>query len=93
MLADFAQRGGAAILVGQRSGGNRRGLNGGELARVTLPNSGVAFDIPLLTTNNLTPQPDESVTSDIVVARTYAARASGRDEEMEAVWQAIARSN
>ena len=57
---------------------NRRGLNGGELVGVRLPNSGVAVDIPLLSTNNVTPQPDESVTPDVVVRRTFAARAGAR---------------
>ena len=38
----------AATLVGQPTGGNLRGLNGGQLAWITLPASGVAVDIPLL---------------------------------------------
>ncbi len=45
-LAKLRQESGAAILVGQQTGGNQRGLNGGELTWVTLPNSGVAVDIP-----------------------------------------------
>ncbi|MFN8095844.1 MAG: hypothetical protein U0599_27095 [Vicinamibacteria bacterium] len=32
----------ASTLVGQPSGGNQRGLNGGELACTVLPHSGVA---------------------------------------------------
>ena len=57
-----------------------------------LPNSGVAVGIPLLTTNNVTPQPDESVTPDDVVERTFAARAADRDEEMAAMRKVITQN-
>ena len=70
----------------------RRDRFGGELAWVRLPNSGVAVDIPLLTTNNVTLQPDESVTPDDVVERTFAARAADRDEEMAAMRKVIAQN-
>jgi Peptidase family S41 len=82
-LAELTKRLGAATLIGQTTGGNLRGLNGGELAWVTLPNSGVSVDIPLLSAVPLTPQPDASVAPDVMVKRTFAARAAGQDEEME----------
>jgi C-terminal processing protease CtpA/Prc len=90
MLADFAKKSGAATLVGQITGGNQRGLNGGELAWVTLPNSGVAVDIPLLAATYQASTPDASVVPDIVVKRTFSARVAGRDQEMEAVMREIA---
>jgi C-terminal processing protease CtpA/Prc len=88
-LAELTKRLGAATLIGQATGGNLRGLNGGELAWVTLPNSGVSVDIPLLSSVPLAPQPDASVTPDVVVPRTFAARAAGRDDEMTAAIRAL----
>ena len=70
----------------------RRDRFGGALAWVRLPHSGVAVDIPLLTTNNITALPDESVTPDDVVERTFAARAADRDEEMAAIRKVIAQN-
>jgi hypothetical protein len=56
---------------------------------VTLPNSGVAVDIPLVASVALEPQPDAGITPDIVVKRTFAARAAGEDTEMLAAQNAI----
>lgn len=84
-LAQLVQQSGAATLVGQITGGNQRGLNGGQLAWVNLPHSGVAVDIPLLASSYGADTPDASVTPDIVVARSFARQVAGRDEEMDAV--------
>jgi C-terminal processing protease CtpA/Prc len=89
-LAYLVKRSGVATLIGQRTGGNLRGLNGGELTWVTLPNSGVAIDIPLLASNPIEPQPDASIEPDIAVTRTFVTRAAGRDLEMEAAMRKIA---
>jgi hypothetical protein len=88
-LARLAQRAGAATLVGQRTGGNQRGLNGGELAWVTLPNSGVAVDIPLLAAAWTAQTPDASVDPEIAVPASFDDRRAGRDTEMEAVRRLI----
>ncbi len=89
-FAKLAQDSGAATLVGQRTGGNQRGLNGGHLAWVNLANSGVAVDIPLLAGTYTEATPDASVTPDIVVSPTLEALRAGRDIEMEAVHRLIA---
>jgi hypothetical protein len=57
---------------------------------VTLPNSGVSVDIPLLAVTTLPIRPDASVMPDIAVTPSFAARAAGRDEEMAAAQRAIA---
>jgi C-terminal processing protease CtpA/Prc len=84
-LARLAQQARVATLVGQTTGGNLRGLNAGELAWLTLPNSGVAIDIPLLAHVYAADTPDKSVVPDIVVTRTFAGQSAGQDEEMAAV--------
>lgn len=88
-LADLAKRYGAAILVGQPTGGNQRGLNGGQLAWVTVPNSGVAVDIPLLASRYTSNTPDASVNPDVEVRRSFALQAAGRDQEMEAAFRCL----
>lgn len=84
-LALLTQQYKAAVLVGQPTGGNLRGLNGGQLAWVTLPHSGVAVDIPLLASSYDADTPDASVVPDVPVRRTFTGQAAGRDEEMAAV--------
>ena len=91
VFADYVQRTRAATLVGQPTGGNQRGLNGGELAWVVLPHSGVAVDIPLLAADYTEATPDTSVTPDLLVQPSFAAAAAGRDLEREAVIAAIER--
>ncbi len=89
-LAQMIQQSAVATLVGQNTGGNTRGLNSGQIAWVTLPNSGVAVDIPLLSAEPIETQPDAGVVPDIVVKQTFAAHAAGVDMEMRAVLQLIA---
>ncbi len=74
---------GAATLVGQTTGGNLRGLNGGQLAWITLPYSGVAVDIPLLAWMPKTAQPDRGVDPDIAVVTTVQDVIAGKDVERE----------
>jgi hypothetical protein len=79
----------AITLIGERTGGNLRGLNSGQLAWVTLPNSRVAIDIPLLSAVPIAAQPDASIEPDVEVKPTFAARREGRDEVMEAALRLI----
>ena len=89
VFADLVQRVHAATLVGQQTGGNQRGLNGGQIAWVVLPNSGVAVDIPLLASTYEASTPDASVTPELLVPPSFAATAAGEDLAMEAVKAAI----
>lgn len=84
-FAQLTRLSGAATLIGEATGGNRRGLNGSQLTWVTLPNSGVAVDIPLLATRYGADTPDAPVHPDIEVTPTFAARRAGIDEAMNRV--------
>lgn len=84
-FANVVKRERLATLVGQTTGGNQRGLNGGQIAWLTLPHSGIAVDIPLVAWVARTPRPDAGVTPDISVTRRLEALAAGKDLEMEAV--------
>lgn len=73
----------AATLIGQTTGGNLRGLNGGQLAWITLPYSGVAVDIPLLAWMPKIAQSDRGVDPDIAVVTTVPDVIAERDVERE----------
>jgi C-terminal processing protease CtpA/Prc len=83
---------GLGRLVGQPTGGNRRGINGGAFFFVRLPRTGLEVDLPLVAGFPATPQPDEGVTPDVLVTPNVADIASGRDAELATVRAWIARS-
>jgi hypothetical protein len=72
-----------ATLVGEATGGNLRGINGGAFFFVNLPGSGIEVDLPLIAYWPDRPQPDAGVTPDIVVPRQLADIASASDRQME----------
>jgi len=72
-------------LVGQPTGGNRRGINGGALFFLRLPNTGIEIDLPLIGYFAVTEEPDAGLMPDVRVSPTVAEIAAGRDPEMEAV--------
>ncbi len=73
---------GAARLFGGPSGGNRRGINGGAMFFVRLPQSGLEFDLPLKGYFPETPQPDAPVLPDVRIEASAADIAAGCDPEM-----------
>lgn len=90
LLARALKVTGTATLVGQSTGGNLRGLNGGQLAWITLPASGVGVDIPLLA-SVYDGEPDSGVTPDVMVAPSFADAQAGVDTEMRAAFGVISR--
>ena len=81
LIARDLQRTGAATLVGEPTGGNQRGLNGGQLAWLTLPNSGIAVDIPLIATVH-GDAPDAPIAPDVRIEARIADVIAGRDAPM-----------
>ena len=82
----FAQRvkaSGAGKLVGEATGGNRRGINGGAFFFVRLPASGLEFDLPLVGTFPLQPAPDAGIEPDVKVEVSAVDIATGIDAQME----------
>lgn len=75
----------AATLIGETTGGNLRGINGGAYFFVRLPESGLEFDLPL---KGYFPEgpipPDAGVRPDIHVSLSAAAIANGSDPQMAA---------
>ena len=85
-----------ATLVGQPTGGNLRGINGGAFFFATLPNSGIEVDLPLIarfpssdefpdgTRIPLSEVPDRGIEPDVMVAPSVDDIAHGIDTELEA---------
>lgn len=84
LIARDFKASGAAKLIGRETGGSLRGLNGGQLAWLTLPTSGVAVDIPLISGFAKTPQPDRGVLPGIAVRTRLEDVAAGIDPDVVA---------
>ena len=73
-----------ATVIGQETGGNKKGITGGMLFFMTLPYSGIEMDIPLIADYPLQQMPDEGVIPDIVVEPSVEDFFRGIDTELEA---------
>lgn len=89
-LASLLKKGCLATLVGEPTGGNRRGTTGGRIAFMKLPNSGIEMDIPLVGTFPLTEQPDEGIMPSVLVRPSVEDVTKGVDTPLEAVRRLIA---
>ncbi len=77
------QRERLGTLIGETTGGNRRGINGGCFYFFRLPETGLEVDLPLIGTFPRTPQPDAGIVPDVTIARTAQMVASGADAVMD----------
>ncbi len=81
LLARDLKAAGAATLIGGETGGNLRGLNGGQLAWLVLPTSGVSVDIPLLAHFTAGEPPDRGVLPDVAVRTRLEDAVAGIDPD------------
>ncbi|MBL8544772.1 MAG: hypothetical protein JNJ63_13275 [Hyphomonadaceae bacterium] len=70
-------------LIGQPTGGNQRGINGGAFFFLRLPQSGLEADLPLIARFPPNERPDSGIAPDIAIALTRQDIAAGRDAAME----------
>jgi C-terminal processing protease CtpA/Prc len=90
LLARLLKQERLATLVGQETGGNLRGTNGGWIAFLRLPRSRIEVDVPLKGYFPFDAQPDRGLTPDVVVPVSVEDVARGVDTELEAVRRMIA---
>lgn len=83
-LAGTAKRQQLATLVGQETGGNLKGINGGQIYFLKLPNSKIELDVPIGGVFPLTEQPDRGYIPDVLVKPTPQDVANGIDSELSA---------
>jgi hypothetical protein len=81
---------GLGRLVGQTTGGNRRGINGGAFFFLRLPASGIEVDIPLVGLFPPGPQPDAGIEPDVAVDDDVDSIASGSDRCLATALQMLA---
>jgi Peptidase family S41 len=79
------QRQKLGLLVGQPTGGNKRGINGGAFFFLYLPRSGIEVDVPLIGQYPVAKQPDEGLTPDILVHPSIRDIATGADSDLNAL--------
>lgn len=90
LLARLLKQERLATLVGQETGGNLRGTNGGWIAFLRLPRSRIEVDVPLKGYFPMEAQPDRGLTPDVVVPVSVEDVARGVDPELEAARRLIA---
>jgi Peptidase family S41 len=73
-----------ATLIGEPSGGSRRGINGGAFFFLNLLNSKIEMDLPLIATLPATQQPNAGLLPDKFVRITPKGLKTGNDEVIEA---------
>jgi C-terminal processing protease CtpA/Prc len=84
-FAHIIQENHLGTLVGEPTGGNLRGINGGAFFFLRLPNSHIEIDLPLIGTFPTEPQPDSGLRPDIVVEVTPAQIGRGEDAALNEV--------
>jgi hypothetical protein len=93
---EFAQRvrdAKLATLVGEPTGGNQRGINGGAFFFVQLTNTGLEVDVPLIARLPMVDgkaPPDAGLLPDVAASRTAGDIEAGRDVAVGAVRAAMA---
>lgn len=78
---NYAQENDLAAIVGQTTGGNKQGINGGNYFFLYLPNSKIEIDVPVYFSAPLTAQKDESVIPDVPVKRQPEDTGNNFDRE------------
>lgn len=78
-----------AVIVGQTSGGNRQGINGGNYFFLYLPNSKIETDVPVYFQAPLAAQKDSGVVPDVFIRRQPTDIGKNIDREILAIKKLI----
>lgn len=87
----YAQQNKLAEIVGQATGGNKQGINGGSYFFLYLPNSKIETDIPVYFQAPLSTQKDESIIPDIPVKREPRDVGANIDREVLTIKNIISK--
>lgn len=91
-FAQSVRRNNLATLVGQTTGGNQRGINGGAFFFLRLPNSKIEIDLPLIGFFPPDARPDAGLVPDVSVEPSVKDIAAGVDTELNAVKKLIRKT-
>ena len=89
---EYAQENRLGTIVGQPTGGNKQGINGGNYYFLYLPNSKIEIDIPVYFQAPLSAKSDEGVVPDVAVKRAPADVGNNFDREMAAIKDLIGKN-
>ena len=92
LMATYVKKYKIATIIGQATGGNQRGLNGGYMFFLRLPNSKVEIDIPVIGTTTqkvVESTPNGGIVPDILVEKNIDDFINEIDTEMEATLRYI----
>jgi hypothetical protein len=92
-FAELMKRNRLATLVGQPTGGNQRGINGGGFYFLGLPTTKIEMDLPLVGLFPAADAPDAGIEPDVYVRPSVSDIAKGIDSEITAVKRLIKKSN
>ncbi len=82
---EYVQANKLATIVGQTTGGNKQGINGGNYFFLSLPNSKVEIDIPVYFQAPLNPQKDISIVPEVIVKKDVSDIGNNYDREIETI--------
>ncbi len=79
------------LLAGEKTGGNLKGITGGNLFFLDLPNTGIEIDIPLLTELTSSDAPDSGIEPDIYIEQSVEDIADGKDSGLQTLLSIIGK--
>lgn len=95
LMAMYAKKIENIILVGQETGGNQKGTNGGFIFFLKLPNTRIGVDIPVIGQQVESDKKeiyDGGVRPDVLVEKNSTDYANGTDTEMKIILERIAKN-
>jgi C-terminal processing protease CtpA/Prc len=87
-LAKMVKDCGVAKLVGETTGGSKKGINGGNIFFLRLPNSRIEVDIPVYGSFNNDAK-DEGISPDVFIPRTITGVRKGVDVQLTELLESI----
>ena len=90
--AQFCKENQMATLVGEPTGGNQKGITGGMMFFLRLPNSGIEIDIPILGSFPTETRPDAGIEPNILIETNASDIAQGIDPVLARVLAEIAKA-
>ena len=93
MLAENLKINNYATLVGTETGGTKKGINGGQIFFLKLPNSNIEIDIPLIGYYPVNDLADEGIIPDIHIPKTIEDRINENDSQLNYITTMLIKNN
>lgn len=89
LMTNFLKSNELVVQVGEKTGGNKAGINGGKIIFARLPNTLIEFDIPVYTQLPFGDWADEGWSPDVESKQTYEDFLGGEDTVLKKAMQLI----